>query len=263
MVNYMGSIGSRGFGPGEDVAVVALSGWFGRPRRRQTDLDLSGDGLARGTDMREARVVTLTLGLRTFDPDDLEDLLDDVEADLVRGTTLTLTIGDRIAYAQVDDHDFPTDPAWPGPERFIEAPVMVTCADPRKFSAVETTTSITGSNPTLPNAGTVASPLRFTVAGACVAPRVRALHLTGTPAWRFDDLTLTSGQTLTVDAQARTAVVTETGEDPVPVDHLAVDDDGNTPLWSWLEVPVGGGAYGFARTSGTSTASGYTRDGYL
>lgn len=262
-MNYAGSFGSLDFGPGGDVAVVRLDGWFGRPQRRSTDLELSGDGVARGADMRGARTVAVTFGLRTFDPTQLEALFDTVEAALARGTTGTLTIGDRIAYAQVDDHDFPTDPSWPGAERFIEAPVIFTCADPRRYSAVETTTSITGSNPTLPSAGTAASPLRFTVAGACVAPRVRAQHLTGTPAWRFDSLTLTSGQTLTVNAQTRTAVVTETGQPDTPVDHLAVDDNGDTPLWRWLEVPAGGGAYGFARTSGTSTATGYTRDAYL
>lgn len=264
MVSYIGSFGSLDFGPGGDVAVVALEGWFGRPRRRDTDLLLTGHGSARGADVREARIVSMVLGLRCFDPDELVALIDTVTAYLPLGYTDELAIDDRLAWAQVEDMEVPTDPSWPGPERFLEVPVTFVCPDPRIYEAgTATSTTLSGSNPTVPNAGGAASPLAFSVAGACVAPRVRAVWHDDTPAWRFDDLTLTSGQTLTVDARTRTAVVTETGQDPVVVDHLAVDDDGNTPLWSWLHIPAGGGAYGFARTSGATTATATSRGAFL
>lgn len=126
------------------------------------------------------------------------------------------------------------------------------------LSLDEHETPISGSNPTVPNNGSEPAPWKVEVAGPCVAPRIR--NLTTGQAWRFDDLSLTSGQTLTVDTRRMTAVVSEAGEDDVSVWHLASDDGGKLAmLWG---IAPGGTPVGFARTSGTSTATLTNPDAY-
>lgn len=125
-------------------------------------------------------------------------------------------------------------------------------------TVVEHETTVSGSNPTVPNAGSEPAPWRLVVEGACTGPRVR--NLTTDQAWRFDDLVLTADQTLTVDTRAMTAVVSETGEDDIDVWNQAEDDGNKLPmLWG---IAPGGTPVGFARTSGATTALLYSPDAY-
>lgn len=123
--------------------------------------------------------------------------------------------------------------------------------DKHLLSLEEHETSVSGANPTVPNAGSEPSPWRLIVEGPCVAPRVR--NMDTDQAWRFDDLSLTSDQTLTVDTRAMTAIVSETGEDDVSVWAQATDDGDRLPmLWG---IQPGGTPVGFASTSGATTAT--------
>lgn len=127
--------------------------------------------------------------------------------------------------------------------------------DTRVFSVVEDDTTVNGSNPTVPNPGTEVAPWRLVVEGPCTHPRVR--NMDTNQAWRFDDLTLTADQTLTVDTRALTAVVSEDGEDDVSVWHQVTDDGGSIAmLWG---ITPGGMPVGFASDAGATSATLYVR----
>jgi hypothetical protein len=123
--------------------------------------------------------------------------------------------------------------------------------DSRVYALAAHETTVTGSNPVVPNAGDEPSPWILVVEGACTGPRVR--NMDTNQAWRFDDLVLSADQTLTVDTRAMTAIVSEDGEDDVDVWAMASDDGGDLPmLWG---IEPGGTPVGFARTSGSTTAT--------
>lgn len=127
----------------------------------------------------------------------------------------------------------------------------------RVYGIVETPTVIDGTNLTVPNAGAVDTHLRVVVEGPCTHPRFR--QMTTGKAFRFDDLTLTADQTLTVDLRAQTAIVSEDGEDDVSVWARATRDGGRVAMLTPMLIPPGGCPVGFASEAGNDEATAYTR----
>lgn len=129
--------------------------------------------------------------------------------------------------------------------------LLWTAYDPRTYSVVAHETTVSASNPLVPNDGVKPAPWVLEVEGPCTSPRLRNLD-NDTGAWRWDGLTLTSGQTLVVDTRVRTAYVLEDGEDPVDVWAMAQTDSGGVPML--FGIQPGGTHVGFARASGASSA---------
>lgn len=134
-------------------------------------------------------------------------------------------------------------------------------ADPRLYGLTARETTISGSNPTVPNDGNTNAPWVVVVTGPCTGPRIRRMDHPSDDDYLidFDGLTVPSGQTLTVDIREQAAYLSGSGT----VQRLGYAKNGaGLPAKFWM-IPPGGVAVGFASDSGATTAVMTTRDTYL
>lgn len=222
------------------------------PAVRDSDLRYHGaDGEAGGLDTYDGRDVVLTFDLAAADASAWETLLDTYRRAFKRQTAdlpLVADLPGQVAkrlYCRPRRRRQSIDRVWAyyGTRSFV---VQLHAADPLWYSE---TAVVTDFDPTetfeLTNAGDEASNhWTAVVTGACTNPKLT--HESGA-VLDFDGVTLTGGQTLTVDGRAFTAIHSADGYvfgGPYASGDLTAASD-------FFSLPVGGADLTFAVDSGT------------
>ena len=241
------TIGTGTGGPGQ-VALVARTGLRGPARRRDSDEPDPMGGTVPGPDDRDARTVTLTLGMRGFDDAEFRVLRRAVLDAFVPGVIAPYTFDDSTAYVlgRVVDADVPEDLQFGAPQRLAEATVVLGCPDELIYGADITGSLSAGPGLAVANPGTAEAPFEASIP-ACSDPRIRRADDTTGRVYRWSGLTIPGGQTLQLDTRARTARIGSTDVWP------PTDDDGN-PSVPW-GIPPGGETLLFASGSGSPTVT--------
>lgn len=135
-----------------------------------------------------------------------------------------------------------------------EVDIEWSCDDPRFYSLVERSVTVSSSNPVVPNDGNAEAPYRLVVAGECENPRWRRMDDPTNLVVGFGGYTVPTGRSMSYSVREEDFFL----DDGTDVGFYAHDnEDRPAPLWG---IPPGGVEFGFASDGGTPTATVYVRD---
>lgn len=253
MADWDFSYNSLSFSAGSSGTIVRIEG-LDLPDVDGTDMRYRGaDGEAGGLDTYDGRNVAFQFDLAAADASAWETLLDTYRRAFQRQTADLPLVADlpgqdaKRLYCRPRRRRVPVDLSWSlyNPQSFT---VQLHAADPLWYADTAATQEFDpGETFTLTNAGDESSRhWTAVISGACTNPK---LELDTGDVLDFDGLTLTGGQTLTVDGRAFTAVKS-TGV-------YVVGGPGATGEWTltsdFFALPAGASDLNFTVDSGTPT----------